>query len=100
MRKDGVKAVLGGDVGKLLGAFIWANTPEGQDYWQKIWEKKKLSAGARAKLLAMLKAASPPKGFAALSPERLRAIAAKGGKAVRPENRGFSKNPELARAAG
>lgn len=39
-------------------------------------------------------------GFAAMSPERRREIAKKGGAAVRPENRSFSKNRELAASAG
>lgn len=47
----------------------------------------------------------PPKiprarGFAALPLERHREIASAGGKAVRPENRSFSKNRELAVEAG
>lgn len=41
-----------------------------------------------------------PKGFAALSPERRREIAAKGRAARKPENFTFAKNRELAREAG
>lgn len=41
-----------------------------------------------------------PRGFAALSPERRREIASKGGKSVEPQERAFSRNPELARRAG
>jgi general stress protein YciG len=41
-----------------------------------------------------------PKGFAAMTPERRKEIAAKGRAAVKPENRSFSKNRELAREAG
>lgn len=40
------------------------------------------------------------RGFAAMSPERRRAIAAKGGGAVPPEKRSFSKNRELSVSAG
>lgn len=40
------------------------------------------------------------RGFATLSPERMKEIATKGGKSVKPENRSFSKNKELASAAG
>ena len=40
------------------------------------------------------------KGFASLSPERLAEIASLGGKSVRPENRAFSRNRELAVVAG
>lgn len=40
------------------------------------------------------------RGFAAMSPERRRAIAAKGGASVNPENRSFSKNRNLAVTAG
>jgi general stress protein YciG len=39
-------------------------------------------------------------GFASMLPERQREIAATGGRAVRPENRGFSRDPELAAKAG
>ena len=41
-----------------------------------------------------------PQGFAALSPERLREIAARGGAAVKPENRSYSQSRDLAAAAG
>ena len=41
-----------------------------------------------------------PRGFAAMSSEKRREIAALGGKAVPPESRSFSKNRELARSAG
>ena len=41
----------------------------------------------------------PLRGFAAMSPEKQREIASKGGKALRPEQRTFSKDPSLARAA-
>ncbi|MDP1598972.1 general stress protein [Phenylobacterium sp.] len=40
------------------------------------------------------------RGFAKLSPERRREIAAKGGKSVEPQERAFSKNRELAASAG
>lgn len=49
---------------------------------------------------------TPPKkkstrrGFAGMTPERRREIAAKGGRSIPPEKRGFSKDPEKARAAG
>lgn len=41
-----------------------------------------------------------PKGFAALSPERRREISSMGGKAQPPEKRSFSKDRDLASAAG
>ena len=41
-----------------------------------------------------------PRGFAAMSPEKRREIASKGGKAVAPENRTFSRQPDLAARAG
>lgn len=41
-----------------------------------------------------------PRGFAAMSLEQRRAIASKGGASVSPEQRTFSKNADLARAAG
>lgn len=41
-----------------------------------------------------------PRGFAAMSPERLAEIASKGGKSVAPEKRAFAQNRELAAAAG
>jgi general stress protein YciG len=44
--------------------------------------------------------AKKPRGFAAMSPERRRAIAAKGGKGVPAHLRSFSKDVELARRAG
>ena len=45
----------------------------------------------------------PPKkklGFAAMSPEKHRQIASRGGASVSPENRSFSKDPALASTAG
>ena len=41
-----------------------------------------------------------PKGFAAMSPEKRLELARRGGKAVRPENRSFAKNRDLAASAG
>jgi general stress protein YciG len=41
-----------------------------------------------------------PRGFAAMDPDRRRAIAAKGGASVAPENRSFSQRPDLASSAG
>lgn len=40
------------------------------------------------------------RGFAAMSPEKRRAIAAKGGRAVPNEKRGFSVDRQLASTAG
>lgn len=40
------------------------------------------------------------RGFASMSPERRREIAALGGKAVKPENRSFSRDRSLASDAG
>jgi general stress protein YciG len=40
------------------------------------------------------------KGFASMPPERLKEIATLGGKSVPAENRAFSRNRELASAAG
>jgi uncharacterized protein len=40
------------------------------------------------------------RGFASISPERLREIARKGGKSVPAENRAFSKPKDLAYEAG
>lgn len=40
------------------------------------------------------------RGFASISPERRREIASMGGKSVPDEKRSFSKNRELAQAAG
>lgn len=40
------------------------------------------------------------RGFASMSPERQREIARKGGASVKPENRSFSQNRDLASAAG
>lgn len=41
-----------------------------------------------------------PRGFANLTPERRREIAAKGGRAVPKEKRSFSVDPEYARMCG
>ena len=41
-----------------------------------------------------------PKGFAAMSPEKRRAIAAMGGRAVKAEDRAYSKSREKAAASG
>lgn len=41
-----------------------------------------------------------PRGFAAMSLEQRREIASKGGSSVAPEQRTFSRDSELARAAG
>lgn len=40
------------------------------------------------------------RGFAAMSPEKRREIARKGGQSVKPENRAFAQNRELAAEAG
>jgi general stress protein YciG len=40
------------------------------------------------------------KGFAVMTPEQRRVIASKGGKALAPEQRSFSKDRSLASAAG
>ena len=40
------------------------------------------------------------RGFAAMDPEKRRAIAAKGGAGAAPENRSFSKDRSLAASAG
>lgn len=40
------------------------------------------------------------RGFAAMSPEKRKEIAAKGGAAVSPEKRAYSMNRELAQSAG
>lgn len=40
------------------------------------------------------------RGFAGMSPERRREIAAKGGSSIPPEKRSFSKNRDLAAWAG
>ncbi|MDI1327346.1 MAG: KGG domain-containing protein [Brevundimonas sp.] len=47
-----------------------------------------------------VKSTGRPRGFAAMSPELRRSIAAKGGASVAPERRTFSKDSNLARAAG
>lgn len=44
--------------------------------------------------------AKAKRGFAAMSKEKVRAIARAGGSSVPNESRSFSKNRELARAAG
>lgn len=41
-----------------------------------------------------------PRGFAAISPERRKAIASLGGKAVPKDKRSFSQSPSLAASAG
>ncbi len=41
-----------------------------------------------------------PRGFAAMSPDRLREIASKGGKSVPAEKRAYAQNRELAASAG
>jgi general stress protein YciG len=40
------------------------------------------------------------RGFAAMDPEKRRAIAAKGGGSVSPSNRSFARDKELAASAG
>ena len=40
------------------------------------------------------------RGFAAMSPEKQREIAKKGGQSVRPESRSFSQSKDLAASAG
>lgn len=40
------------------------------------------------------------RGFAAMSPERRREVAAKGGRSVEPQERSFSRDPALAARAG
>jgi len=43
---------------------------------------------------------APKRGFAAMSETKRKEIASRGGKAVRPENRFFSQDPNEASAAG
>ena len=40
------------------------------------------------------------RGFASMIPERRREIASKGGKSVKPENRAYSRDKDLAARAG
>jgi general stress protein YciG len=40
------------------------------------------------------------RGFASMDPQRQREIASRAGKSVRPENRAFSRDRELAERAG
>lgn len=40
------------------------------------------------------------RGFAAMTPERRRELASMGGRALKPEQRSFSRNPDLAASAG
>ena len=40
------------------------------------------------------------RGFGSMSPERRKELATKGGKAIKPENRAFSRDRELAAKAG
>lgn len=95
-----LKKVLDGDMVSLWSAFTWEHSEEGHDYWLHVTKQKTLPKEARAKLLAMLELAAPLRGFAAMDPERQRAIASSGGKAVRPESRSFAQNRDLASAAG
>ncbi len=87
---------------RLHKAFTWSYTEEGLAYWTTVWHGTTLSPDARAKLEAMLRASAPKplRGFAAMTPERQRAIASAGGKAVKPESRSFSQNRDLAKVAG
>lgn len=43
---------------------------------------------------------SGKRGFASMTPERRKEIASKGGKSVKPENRSFASNRDLAAKAG
>lgn len=48
----------------------------------------------------MTDAPKKPRGFAAMSPEKQRELARKGGASVRPENRSFARDRQLAASAG
>ncbi len=48
----------------------------------------------------MKKTSNKPRGFAAMSKDKQREIASKGGKSVPPEKRSFSQDRELAVRAG
>ena len=37
IREDAIK-VLNGDLKSLVYAFLWSETPQGDDYWRKIYE--------------------------------------------------------------
>jgi hypothetical protein len=52
--------------------------------------------------MSQIESPTPPKprGFAAMTPERRREIAAKGGRALKPEQRAYSRDRDLASAAG
>ena len=47
-----------------------------------------------------MKTQPKPRGLAAMTPERRREIASLGGRSVKPENRAFSRDPQLAAEAG
>lgn len=51
-------------------------------------------------MIEIKKIGKKPRGFACISPERVREIAAMGGRAVPKEHRSFSRNKELAILAG
>lgn len=95
-----IRAFLAGNREALLLSFNWTKTPEGHEYWQKVFDEAyPITGEAHDKLLAMLNS-RPLRGFALLSPERHREIAAKGGRSVPAEKRPFSQSPDLAKTAG
>jgi general stress protein YciG len=49
---------------------------------------------------AVMEKIKSKRGFASMSPEKRAAIASMGGKAVKPENRAFSKDRTLASRSG
>lgn len=50
--------------------------------------------------MAQEKSGKSRRGFASMTPERRREIASKGGKSVKPENRAYSRDKDLASRAG
>lgn len=53
--RDATEAVLKGDTMRLIGAFVWDETPEGHDYWNNQWlDEAGLDDVANQKLSDML----------------------------------------------
>lgn len=100
INRRAINEVLSGEVKRLLDAFVWKHSREGEEYWHEFFtEAKELSHEAKAALEFYL-ALKPLRGFAAWPKDKVKECARLGGNSVPAAKRSFSINPEFASRAG
>ena len=48
------KRILAGEVAELDSAFVWYESPQGHDYWEKAHKKGKLTKKQREEIIAFI----------------------------------------------